>query len=163
LRVKSCCVFAVHYHFEAKPDPPLTLVLDARYDWFSITKPAFSPRLAILYSLYEGHILRAAAGQSFRKPVWLEAQAVSEDPLLKAMFRVPLGNPDVGNELVRTAELGYRGYLTKKLRIEANLFYNQYTDFVLLQSDFTPGARRFRAENLDATFWGTGGELGDGV
>jgi len=146
-------------HFEARPGPPLTLVLDARYDWFSITNPAFSPRLAILYSLFEGHILRAAAGQSFRKPVWLEAQAISEDPLLKAMFRVPLGNPDVGNELVRTAELGYRGYLLKHLRAELNLFYNQYTDFILLQSNFTTRPYKFRAENLDATFWGTGGEL----
>jgi len=146
-------------HFEARPYPPLSLVLDARYDWFRITKPAFSPRLAVLYSLIEGHILRAAAGQSFRKPVWLEAQAISEDPLLKAMFRVPLGNPDVGNELVRTAEFGYRGYLLKQLRTELNLFYNQYTDFILLQTSFTPGARKFRAENLDATLWGTGGEL----
>jgi len=149
-------------HFEARPAPPLSLVLDARYDWFSITKPAFSPRLAILYSLFEGHILRAAAGQSFRKPVWLEAQGISEQDLLKRIFTLPLGNPDVGNELVRTAELGYRGYLLKQLRTELNLFYDQYTDFILLQIYLSENGKRsenkFRAENLKSTFWGTGGE-----
>lgn len=157
----------IFLHDEHRFAEKLLLTLGVRFDWNSKTKPAVSPRAALVYNPAGEHYLRLSGGMAFRKPTLMETSTnfkIVENPAfpeIKELFEVEgLSNPDLSNELLTSVELGYRGSLFgKALRLGGDVYLNfdrQNIDFdYYIHFDQTPlgpridtGRSRFGYENL---------------
>ncbi|MCL4558267.1 MAG: TonB-dependent receptor [Deltaproteobacteria bacterium] len=122
---------------EIRPVPPLIVTIGARYDYNSVTKPALSPRAAIVYDIDRANTIRLSVARAFRKPSFLEYgfQIASLAP-----YGFRIGNRSLDNEYVTDYELGYIVKPAKPLKITADLFYEQfrnYIDFDMTSEEYT--------------------------
>ncbi len=112
---------------ELRPVDPLILTIGARYDYNSVTKPALSPRGAIVYDINPTNTLRLSIARAFRKPSFLEYgfQIASLAP-----YGFKIGNRNLDNEYVTDYELGYTTRPARPLKITADLFYEQFRNYI---------------------------------
>lgn len=112
---------------EIKPIDDVTLILGGRGDYNSITKPAFSPRLALLWTFIEDHTLRLNGSQAFRKPSFYEAQLhiSTLDEL-----GVEISNDNLENEEITAFEMGYAGKFGDRVRLNLDLYHNTYSKII---------------------------------
>ena len=134
--------FGVYVQGEWRLAPPLSLVTGARYDLNTFINPTISPRVALVYHITPEHTLRAALSVAYRPPTLLEtnldvrAQA-TVGPFTSTTFVLP--SPNLSPEQIVSYELGYQGwYLKHRLRVRADLFFNQLSDLIN-RRDTTPG------------------------
>jgi outer membrane cobalamin receptor len=109
----------------------VVLTLGVRFDYTSVTGPAVSPRVAVVYNPAGEHFLRFSGGMAFRKPTLLESSVnvyVDEKPAfpeIAELFEVyGTSDSDVSNEKLVNVEVGYRGALLDnalRLRIDVYL------------------------------------------
>ncbi|MFC1655019.1 TonB-dependent receptor plug domain-containing protein, partial [Myxococcota bacterium] len=111
----------VFVHDEHRFGERLVVTVGARFDYNSRTKPAVSPRAAVVYNLAADHFLRLSGGTAFRKPSLMETSAnfrIDANPAfpeIKTLFEQKgISNPDLSNESLTSVELGYRGALFEK-------------------------------------------------
>jgi len=92
-----------------------------------------SHRLSFLYSPWQDHNFRFTWASSFRNPGFVESYynltQTGTASGLNATLNT-LGSESLEAERAETLELGYRGMLTKKLSMEANVFYTKLVDFI---------------------------------
>jgi outer membrane cobalamin receptor len=120
----------VFLHDEHRFGERLVVTLGARFDYNSKTRPAISPRAAVVYNLAGDHFLRLSGGTAFRKPSLLETSAnfrIDANPAfpeIKTLFEQKgVSNPDLSNEVLTSVELGYRGWLfDRKLNLGADAY-----------------------------------------
>jgi iron complex outermembrane receptor protein len=130
-------------HNEQRLLEDLVLTLGVRFDYNNITPFTISPRLAGVWKFAEDQYLRVAVGQAFRKPSFfntsIHIRGFKVEPGFEGMrefFRQNIGNDDLDNESITTAEAGYRGrFLHKRLFTEAVIFYNRYRDSIAMQNN----------------------------
>ena len=140
----------VFLHDEHRFGESLLVTVGARFDYNSKTKPAVSPRAAMVYNIAGDHFLRLAGGTAFRKPSLLETSAnfrIDANPAfpeIKTLFEQEgISNPDLINEILGSVELGYRGALfDKALRFGVEGFMGFHRDrisfFTDIRFDQTP-------------------------
>jgi outer membrane receptor protein involved in Fe transport len=137
----------VYLHDEQRLFEDLVLTAGIRLDFNSLTHKqplTISPRLAAVMQFAKGHSMRLAFGQAFLKPAFFNSsfhiKGVKEEPGFEGIadfIKSQVGNEDLTNEKIMAFETGYVGRLLDgNLRIEANVFYNMYRDFIVM-SDHT--------------------------
>ncbi len=139
-------------------DEKLKLAAAGRVDFFKNFNPAFSPRVAAVYSLGERnqHNFRASYGQAFRSPSqtdqylrsdvgsfivlgnvgngfqgysFTNAQGQSYVPGMSlAGFELTLEKLRL--ERVNTIEVGYKGAILPNVYVDASYFSSRYNDFI---------------------------------
>ena len=121
----------------------LILTGGVRLDYNNISPWGVSPRLAAVWKLLPGQVLRAAFGTAYHRPSFLNTSLhltnVRDAPGMTGVSEFitrSLGNPDLKNESITVFELGYHGrFLDDSLVVEADVFYNLYRNTINLASD----------------------------
>ena len=158
----------VFLHDEHRFGERLLVTLGARFDYNSKTKPAVSPRAAVVYNFAGEHFLRLSGGTAFRKPTLLETStnfrinANPAFPEIKTLFEQEgISNPDLNNESLTSVELGYRGaVLEKALRLGVDGFIGFSRDRISFFTDIrfeqTPLGPRINTDESQVGYsnWG---------
>jgi outer membrane receptor for ferrienterochelin and colicin len=134
----------VFLHDEQRLGDSLVLTAGVRLDINSITPSTLSPRLAGVWRLAASQSIRAAFGQAFRKPSFLNTslhmnnyRGAAGFEFIETFFKKSIGNPDLENESITTLEVGYNGrFLDDRLVVEGDVFYNRYRDTINLHVEF---------------------------
>lgn len=90
-----------------------TVVPGARYDAFSISEDMVSPSLGVVWNFTDSSLLRATAGQGFKKPIW--ANGLNSNPGLRP-------------EKVTSYQLGLESRVLKFATIRAQIFHHNVRD-----------------------------------
>lgn len=93
------------------------LVGGLRYDRYESISGYTSPRLGVIHQLSAHHTLKLLYGEAFRAPSFAET-GILNNPVL-------VGNPDLGNEAVKTLELLWMG-TWDNLNLGATVYRNRY-------------------------------------
>ncbi|RME28197.1 MAG: TonB-dependent receptor [Deltaproteobacteria bacterium] len=134
----------VFLHGELQPLEWLRLTLGGRFDYNTVTPPAFSPRGALVFDLGSGQTLRLSAGTAFRKPTLLETSSnfrIEADPAFADEMRYlfeekGISNPALDNEELTGFELGWRGdFLDRRLRATFDVYFNMNRKWVNFVND----------------------------
>jgi outer membrane receptor protein involved in Fe transport len=146
--------FGVFIHDEQRFLDKLLLTVGARFDWNSQTRPAVSPRAALVYNPEGEHFLRVSGAMAFRKPSLMETSTnfkiTTNFPEIKVLFEDKgISNPDLRNEILTGFEIGYRGaMLEKALRLGVDVYFNLNRDWISFASNFAfDGFGRIDLEN----------------
>lgn len=116
--------------------PSVSLVGGLRYDLHSEINPTYSPRLALLYTPFPDHTLRAQASMGYRPPTLYEThQDVRLNPLipnpLLPSSSIILGSRNLRPEEILSYEVGYQGWFYRhRIRLRADFFYNRIFDLI---------------------------------
>ncbi len=147
-----------YFHDEQKLGEKWLLQAGLRYDFNSRTDWALSPRGAVIFNPAGEHYFRLSGGLAFRKPSLMETSMnfeVEADPAfpeIKELFeKYGLSDPDIGNELLSSVEIGWRSsWLEGRLKtsVDAYAAFNRHvigfrTDVVF---DDTPLGPRLNLE-----------------
>jgi iron complex outermembrane receptor protein len=118
----------------------LTLFIGARFDEVKHIDNKLSPRLAVIYDVFEGNTLKLQYGEAFRTPVTNELYSNDE---------VTIGNPDLKSEYVKTTEVVWHSQY-KSWQVDVVVFDNELKDFInLVPIDSLQG--RFTFDNVFET------------
>ncbi len=120
----------------------LVLTGGVRLDYNTISPFAVSPRLAAVWRMRPGQVVRAAFATAFRKPSFLntslhltnvrDAEGMTG---IGDFFRRSVGNDKLKNESITTVEVGYHGrFLNDALVAQADVFYNRYRNTINLRA-----------------------------
>ena len=145
----------VFVHTEYSPAEWITINVDLRFDYNTVTDAFLSPRLATVFRPSPNHFIRLGAARSFRKPSFMETHAhlnvvfPADSPIVagdQEAFREfmtrGLGNPEVDNEKLLSFEAGYRGeFMEKRLSVSLDLYYNLYTDRISIDENLETTAQ----------------------
>jgi len=120
----------------------LVLTGGVRFDYNNISPFAVSPRLAAVWKIRPGQVVRAAFGTAFRKPSFINtslhltnvknAEGITG---ISEFFKKSVGNKDLENESITTFEAGYHGrFFDDALVAEADFFYNRYRNTINMRA-----------------------------
>lgn len=135
---------------EIKPIEEITFIAGGRYDYNSLSDPAFSPRLALVVTVAEGHTLRANFAQAFRKPAFYESQLQVRG--LKEIG-ITISNPELENEEITAIEFGYASRFGDRVRLNIDTFYNMYRntiEWLVKESTFSNEGHDIDAYGIEA-------------
>jgi outer membrane receptor for ferrienterochelin and colicins len=104
----------------------LILTPGVRYDHDSQFGDFVSPRIGLKWG-NEDFIVRASAGLGYRAPSFRELYLYFENP--SAGYRVE-GNPNLKPEQSRSANLGTEIFLSNRLSLDSNAYYNELTNLI---------------------------------
>lgn len=104
----------------------LILTPGVRYDHDSQFGDFVSPRIGLKWG-NEDFILRASAGVGYRAPSFRELYLYFENP--SAGYRVE-GNPRLKPEQSKSANLGTEIFLSNRLSLDSNAYYNELTNLI---------------------------------
>jgi len=130
----------VYVQGEWSPIRSLNVVGGVRYDLHSQINPTYSPRLAVLFTPFRDHTLRAQASVAYRPPTLFETfEDARLVPLVPNPFlpttNLVLGSKNLDPERILSYELGYQGWFYRhRLRVRADFFYNRISDLIGLDS-----------------------------
>jgi iron complex outermembrane receptor protein len=126
---------------EYRPIDSLILVAGVRYDDHPITGGNMSPRGSIVYRPWEDHTFSAMAGKAYRNPTVVEIhQDYTWSSTYWSAWPWPggwvtttgyvLGNDELEPEEITSYEVGYQGKLHERVKMQANLFYNDIEQII---------------------------------
>jgi iron complex outermembrane receptor protein len=139
-------------HGELAPVEWVTITGGLRFDYNTETGVFLSPRLSAVFKPVEGQYLRLGVARAFRKPAYIETRAhlmvefpvdspitgSGQDTFLEFMTRV-VGNSDLDNEELLSAEVGYLGrFLDGHLSLGLDLYFNHNLKEVVFRSNIIP-------------------------
>ncbi len=142
--------FGVYLQDEYRPVDSLVLAAGARLDYYLFesplcaeiapsvscngayqsVSPQVSPRASVVYTPVRNQTFRLTYGNAFRKPAFFERQMQ-----VAALERLNLNfaNPELPNEKVTAYEFGYVTRFGERVKMNVDLFYNQYENFIIFQ------------------------------
>ncbi len=115
------------------------LILNAgvRYDYYSTFGGTVNPRIALIYTPFDGTVFKALYGSAFRAPNALELYYQTPSSMQKA-------NPDLKPEIIDTYELIYEQYLGANIHGTISGFYYTISDLIVQTTDPADGFSVFR-------------------
>jgi iron complex outermembrane receptor protein len=115
------------------------LILNAgiRYDHYSTFGSTVNPRIALIYTPFDGTVFKFLYGSAFRAPNVFELYYNLPSQYVK-------GNPNLGPEKIRTYELIYEQYIGNHLRGTIEGFYNYIDNLIVQVTDPADGFAVFR-------------------
>jgi outer membrane receptor protein involved in Fe transport len=143
----------VFVHTEYSPFDWVTITGSLRFDYNSVTDPFLSPRLAAVVQPAKGQYIRASVARAFRKPAFVEnkihlmAKFPDESPItgparenFQEFMSRSIGNPNLGNEVFLSFDVGYLGkFLDDKLSVALDLYLNQQSNTIEMDADIVVG------------------------
>ena len=135
-------LWALFFEDDIKVTGKLRLTLGGRYDSHPLAGEHFSPRGNIFFSPTKKHIIRLSVAQAFRNPSFVDSYLYIEEPLnivLNPPFPqlsipyvfITRGNQELKPEGITAYEIGYHSVWSDRIKLDLNLFYNRYNDFIL--------------------------------
>lgn len=131
-------VFAQH---EWKVNTELTGLAGLRLDMNNQINPTWSPRVALMYTMMPGHVIRVGASLAYRPPPLVQSYAsalvvVTPPPPAPSPPVLPLvGSENLKPEKIVSYELEYQGwYFNHRIQLRASLFYNRIVRLIVPQS-----------------------------
>src|ERR1035441_5689999 len=114
------------------------LSLGVKLEHNDYTGFGLQPSARISWTLSNRNMFWAAVSQAERTPARSDTNIRVNSAVLPGPDGLPLlisifGNPGFKNEVVRTAEAGYRTQLTNRFSLDATVFFNNYRDLVSLE------------------------------
>jgi outer membrane receptor for ferrienterochelin and colicins len=100
--------------------------------------PTLNPRVGVIMSPYAGGVTKLMGGRSFRAPTTYERfyEDGPLDPVSGARdFRSARANPDLGPEIIHTAELEHTQQLGDEVQLVGSLFVNRISDLIVEVAD----------------------------
>jgi len=137
---KNQNLWALFLENEIKLSKKFKLTGGLRYDSHPLTKGRFSPRGNIIFSPSDKHFFKISVAQAYRNPSFVESYIYIKR-LLTLTLPSPLppleipyqfiyrGNPNLKPESVTSFEIGYKLNWSRHIKVDINLFYNQYENF----------------------------------
>lgn len=115
------------------------LILNAgiRYDHYSTFGSTVNPRIALIYTPFDGTVFKFLYGSAFRAPNVFELYYNLPSQYVK-------GNPNLGPEKIRTYELIYEQYIGNHLRGTIEGFHNYIDNLIVQVTDPADGFAVFR-------------------
>jgi outer membrane receptor for ferrienterochelin and colicins len=104
----------------------LVITPGIRYDHDSQFGDYVSPRIGAKWG-NEDFIVRASAGMGYRAPSFRELYLYFENP---SVGYTAVGNPNLKAESTKSVNLGAEAYVTKKLSIDVNAYFNDISNFI---------------------------------
>lgn len=115
----------------------LTTVAGLRFDLHSEINPTYSPRLAIIYRALPNHTVRATISLAYRPPTLLETNlevrtvTMLPPPIPPSSPTTTVGSSNLKPERIISYDVGGQGwFFNHRLRIRADLFFNQISDLI---------------------------------
>lgn len=135
-------LWAFFFEDEIKVADKLRLTLGGRYDSHPLAGEHFSPRGNISFSPTKKHIIRLSVAKAFRNPTFVDSYLYIEEQLNIVLtpplpqIDIPyeftyLGNQGLKPEGITAYEIGYHSTWADHIKLDLNLFYHQYNDFIL--------------------------------
>ena len=147
LNTQTASLFAQN-EFQAIPDR-LYLTAGVKFEHNDYTGVEIQPSLRAAFKPTGNQTLWAAVSRAVRTPSVVEgmdsAALATGGPFMGpgGQFFVPrrVGNPDLGSEILWAYELGYRIQPTRRVSVDAAVFYNDYSDLISYSQtpQFVPG------------------------
>lgn len=148
--------WAINFENEYRATEQLLLTLGGRFEHHSVLDNLYLGRGSIIYSPVKNHIFRLTAASGYFIPSHIEL--VTDEPCTAAGVPLRLqGNRDLDEEKIYSLEFAYYGFLTNKVKINANLFYNKIEDLLYFCGSLIPPNIITSVNGPDAKQWG--GEL----
>jgi iron complex outermembrane recepter protein len=134
----------IYGHSELTVTDWFTLYGGLRLDYNNITDFFLSPRLALVFNPAANQSIRVGAARAFRRPSFVETsihpmitfpkespiQGSSQDRFQEAMSHF-MGNDQLVNEELYTAELGYYGqFFNNRLSVSLDLYYDRFSNAI---------------------------------
>lgn len=108
-----------------------TVTAGGRYDHHPLVKGNFSPRLGLVYSAAEDHMLRFSYTTAYGLPTFTQSYLYVEMYPPPAFTLTPIrGNKELDVERVKSTNLGYTGFVSDSLELNIDLFYNEIEDII---------------------------------
>lgn len=105
---------------------PLTAFGTIRLDRHPLTDFNLAYRASLLYRFLEDHVVWGTMGRTFRNPTFTESRADLTAPITTTGLRVRLlGSEDLSPEVMQSYEMGYRGLIRDRIKVEGTVFYNE--------------------------------------
>jgi iron complex outermembrane receptor protein len=134
-------LWALFFEDEIKITKKLRLTLGGRYDRHPLAGEHFSPRGNISFSPTKKHIIRLSVAKAFRNPTFVDSYLYIEEqlniglnpplPQIDIPYRfIYQGNQGLKPEGITAYEIGYHSNWTEHIKLDLNLFYNRYNDFI---------------------------------
>jgi len=96
-----------------------------RLDHYSDFGATVNPRVAFVWSPLKNVDVKLLYGRAFRAPSFVELYEINNP--------AAVGNPDLKPEIMNTLEAGLAWRLSPAFQINADLFYNRFTDRIIRQ------------------------------
>lgn len=126
--------FGVYLQDDWRPIENLTVNAGIRIDLHNQLNPTYSPRVALLYSPIPDHTIRLSGSVAYRTPTLVETfQQISTTftPFGFSTTSTLFGNRNLAPEQIVSYEAGYQGwYFAHRVRLRADVFYNQVSDLI---------------------------------
>lgn len=135
--------------FETKLLDSLVLAPGMRYDRDSQFGDYVSPRLGIKWG-GEDFIIRGSLGMGYRAPSFRELYLYFENP---SAGYVVNGNSALKAESSKSANLGVEAFLTKRMSIDSNAYFNELTNLIQTSTAGQNGSlQQYQYKNIASAF-----------
>ena len=124
-------VYGVFAEDEIRIAESFTATAGLRYDHHPLVNGNVSPRLGLVYSAAEDHILRLSYTTAYGLPTFTQSYLLVEMYLPPTFSFTPIrGNEELDVERVKSTNLGYTGFVSDSLELNIDLFYNEIEDII---------------------------------
>lgn len=124
-------IYGLFAEDEVRLGSGLSATLGGRYDYHPLVKGNFSPRLGLVYSVAEEHMLRLSYTRAYGLPTFTKSYLYIEMYPPPAFTLTPVtGNKELDVERIKSTNFGYTGFVSHRLELNIDLFYNEIEDIV---------------------------------
>jgi len=137
-------VWAAYAQDEWEISPDAIVTAGVRFDHYSDFGSTVNPRLALVWSPLKAADVKLLYGRAFRAPSFVELYEINNP--------AAVGNPNLKPEIMDTLEAGLAWRLSPAFQVNADLFYNRFTDRIVRQAPLS-------VNQGGAKIWGFEAEL----
>ena len=129
-QVETQNLFGFYGQFETRLWSNLGLIFAGRVDHHPTVKFQISPKAGLIYTVANEHAFRFTVNQAYLNPVFVELYA--DFPVIQTQFFALgfRGNRNLDPRKITAFEVGYQGFIRKKLRINLDLYHYNLKDFI---------------------------------
>ncbi len=107
------------------------IIGSGRMDYYTISGLQLTGRIAGLFTIFEGNVIRASLGNSFRAPTLSEYYLDIYQTISPTTSNHNFGQKELDVERIVTGEVGYEGtFFEKKLKVNADFFVSYIKNFI---------------------------------
>jgi len=137
-------VFAAYAQDEWEINHDAIVTAGVRLDHYSDFGTTVNPRVAFVWSPHKDIDVKLLYGRAFRAPSFVELYEINNP--------AAVGNPDLKPEIMNTLEAGLAWHLSPIFQVNADIFYNRFTDRIVRQAPLS-------VNQGGAKIWGFEAEL----
>jgi len=123
-------LYGFYSQYELQLRSNLRLILVNRVDHHPTVKFQFSPKAGLIYTLSNQQAFRLTVNQAYVNPVFLELFTEFPFPIAPGIVLGIRGNRNLDPRKITAFEIGYQGFIRKKLKINLDVYRYNVKDFI---------------------------------